>query len=96
MAINAESVACKDPECRGRAEPEQDGDHTYVECVQCGYAFGFQRVSTPSLNPGNTCSVGIPEDVRRAASQPMTHALAASAPPLLTIGRPHASTQNPA
>jgi hypothetical protein len=84
--INAESVPCADPQCRGRAEPEQDGDHLYFECITCGYAFGFTRSETV-LHPANTCAVGVPEDVRRAASQPMTNALRASAPPLLSIGR---------
>lgn len=85
--IQAESVPCADPQCRGRAEPEQDGDHLYFECVDCGYAFGFTRSETVLQQPAGTCSVGIPEDVRRAASQPMTNALAASGPPLLSIGR---------
>lgn len=86
MAIKAETVRCADPQCSGRAEPEQDGDHTYFECEDCGYAFGFTRLSV-SVQPAGACSVGIPEDVRRAASQPMTNALAASGPPLLSIGR---------
>jgi hypothetical protein len=90
MAVSAESVPCADPGCRGRAEPEQDGDHTYLECETCGYAFGFARVETVAVNPDGACSVGIPEDVRRAASQPMTNALAATQPPLLHIGRPDA------
>lgn len=86
--ISRDSVRCNDPACGGRAEPEQDGDHTYFECVECGYAFAFQRVETVAVNPEGRCSVGIPEDVRRAASQPMTNALAASRPlPLLSIGR---------
>jgi hypothetical protein len=88
--ISADSVPCADPGCRGRAEPEQDGDHTYFECVTCGYGFGFQRVETIAVNRDGQCSVGIPEDVRRAASQPMTNALAASQPPLLSIGRRNA------
>jgi hypothetical protein len=85
--INAESVPCTDPQCRGRAEPEQDGDHLYFECLTCGYAFGFTRSETVAVNPDGACAVGVPEDVRRAASQPMTNALRASGPPLLSIGR---------
>lgn len=85
--IKAESVRCADPECSGRAEPEQDGDHTYFECEECGYAFGFTRLETVAVQPDGACSVGVPEDLRRAASQPMTKALRASGPPLLSIGR---------
>lgn len=89
--ISRDSVRCTDPECSGRAEPEQDGDYTYHECLECGYAFGFQRIETLVANPADHCSVGIPEDVRRAASRPMTKALTASQPlPLLTIGRRNA------
>lgn len=88
MAIKADSVPCADPGCRGRAEPEQDGDHLYFECEECGYAFGFTRSETLAAQPDDVCSVGISEDVRRAASRPMTNALAASQPqPLLSIGR---------
>jgi tRNA(Ile2) C34 agmatinyltransferase TiaS len=85
--IKAESVRCADPQCGGRAEPEQDGDHLYFECTDCGYAFGFSRMETALQQSTGTCAVGIPEDVRRAASQPMTDALTASGPPLLSIGR---------
>lgn len=89
--ISADSRPCADPRCNGRAEPEQDGDHTYLECETCGYCFGFERAETVAVNSEGTCSVGIPEDVRRAASRPMTNALAASQPPLLSIGRRHAT-----
>ncbi len=84
----AETTTCADPACNGRAEPEQDGDHTYFECPECGYAFGFTRLSTVAVQQDGACAVGVPEDLRRAASQPMTNALAASQPlPLLSIGR---------
>lgn len=85
--IKVDSVPCADPQCRGRAEPEQDGDHTYFECEDCGYAFGFARTKTVAVNRDGACAVGVPEAVRRAASQPMTNALAAAGPPLLSIGR---------
>lgn len=85
--LAAEAVPCTDPECGGQAEPEQDGDHAYYECLRCGYSFGFTRTETLALNPDGACSVGIPENLRRAASQPMTNALARSQPPLLSIGR---------
>jgi hypothetical protein len=84
--INAESVPCADPECGGQAEPEQDGNYLYFECA-CGHTFGFTRSETVLVDPTGACAVGIPEDVRRAASQPMTNALRASGPPLLSIGR---------
>lgn len=91
-ATSAEAVACKDPACPGLAEPEQDGDHTYYECDLCGYSFGFERAETVAVNPDGACSVGIPESVRRVASQPMTNVLAAQPQlPLLTIGRPRAT-----
>lgn len=83
----AETVPCTDPGCGGQAEPEQDGDHIYYECLTCGYTFGFTRTENLLVQPGGACAVGVPEDVRRAASQPMTKALAASGPPLLSIGR---------
>ena len=86
--IAAESVPCTDPACGGRAEPETDGDHTYFECPACGYTFGFTRTGNVLANPADACAVGIPEDLRRAASRPMTDALRASTPlPLLSIGR---------
>jgi hypothetical protein len=86
--IAAESVPCADPQCRGRAEPEEDGDHTYFECLECSYAFGFTRTETVLAYRDGSCAVGVPEDIRRAASQPMTNALRASDPlPLLSIGR---------
>lgn len=86
--INAETVPCADPACGGRAEPEQDGDHLYYDCTQCGYTFGFTRTDTTLAHRDNTCAVGIPEDIRRAASEPMTQALRKTTPlPLLSIGR---------
>lgn len=86
--LKADTVPCNDPGCRGRAEPEQDGDHTYFECLECGYAFGFTRLETVAVQRDGACAVGVPEDIRRAASLPMTNALAASQPlPLLSIGR---------
>lgn len=86
--IKADSTPCADPGCRGRAEPEQGGDYTFFECETCGYAFGFTRTGNALANSNGACAVGVPEDIRRAASQPMTNALAASQPlPLLSIGR---------
>jgi len=69
------------------AEPEQDGEHCYYSCPTCGYLFGFStaRLSLTAQNDG-ACAVGVPEDVRRAASAPMRNVLAAQGP-LLTIGK---------
>lgn len=76
------------PACRHPAEPEQDGDLTYHDCGTCGYIFGFTRI-TPTLSAenSNTCAVGVPEAIRRAASAPAEATLAGNrALPLLTIG----------
>lgn len=72
-----ELVPCIDPECGDMAEPEQDGDHRYYACG-CGMEFGYSRMQTTVLaeDADGNCSVGIPEDVRRAASQPMLTAMA--------------------
>lgn len=85
-----EAVACADPECGATAEPEQDGEHRYYECPACGFAFGYQRLRPQAVgvNPDGACAVGIPEDVRRRASQPFETAQARTRLPLLTIGRP--------
>lgn len=77
------AATCPDPDCvdehgnPSTAEPETDGDTGYHACVTCGYLFGWQHTQP---YPDNSCAVGIPEHVRRAASPP-------PAPPLLTIGR---------
>ncbi len=77
---------CPDPDCvdeQGNpspAEPETDGDTGYHACTRCGYLFGWHTTRAPY--PGDSCAVGIPEAVRRAASPPR-------ALPLLTIGRRH-------
>lgn len=66
---------CADPECLaesgpGTAEPEQDGDHRYFICQVCGFEFGWDRMPTETLAVGQdgSCSVGVPEEVRKAAS----------------------------
>lgn len=93
------AVPCFDPECldehgnRSTAEPEQDGEHRYHACTTCGYTFGYHRVpaTTITAKSGDTCAVGIPEDLRRSASAAMQHALDNSTP-LLQIGRRDAPT----
>lgn len=79
------AVTC--PSCGGPdAEPEQDGDVAYFVCAEnCGFEFGWHRITTQ--NTDEHCAVGIPEAVRRRASAPAEHALAASQPPLLQIGK---------
>lgn len=93
MASNGwrdQAVACGDPECvdaagnPSLAEPEHDGDHRYYCCTTCGFTFGFSRIPAEAQNDG-ACAVGIPEDIRRAASAATEQAL--NATPLLQIGR---------
>lgn len=55
---------CRDPECSGVAEPEVDGAYRYLECVECGYQFAYERVDLPD----DTCGLGVPEEIRRMAS----------------------------
>jgi hypothetical protein len=81
----ADTRPCADPSCSGTAEPEQDGDHAYHVCDTCQYHFGYTRI-TVGLQPGDPCSIGIPEATRRAHSRPMTDTRP-STPPLLQIGR---------
>lgn len=65
---------CGDPDCDGTAEPEGDQELRYFSCDVCGFEFGYQRVTTELAEVGG-CSLGIPADVRRAASAPMERAL---------------------
>lgn len=72
---------CFDPSCAaegGVGEPEQDGDHRYFTCTLCGNDYGWERVETSVLveAPDGSCSVGVPESIRRAASGGMEKALA--------------------
>jgi hypothetical protein len=62
---------CRDPECAGVAEVEVDGDHRYFECMECGFCFGYERIS---VSTDETCAIGVPEDLRRSASAPMEQA----------------------
>lgn len=89
------AVACFDPECvdedgnRSVAEPEQDGEHQYHHCTVCGYDFGFRKAvpTAVAVNSDGVCAVGVPEDLRRAASAAMQTAIAQDTGPLLQIGR---------
>jgi hypothetical protein len=90
-----EQRPCFDPDCGGIAEPEQDGEHCkYWSCADCGNDFGFERLQPNVIteDADGTCQVGIPEAIRRSASQGMTKAIseeAARAPVEigLTIGK---------
>jgi hypothetical protein len=41
--------------CGGPAEPEQDGDVTYLACPECGGEFGHRKLSS-----GAFCAAGLP------------------------------------
>lgn len=89
-------VYCVDPECldpatgvRSIAEPEQDGDHLFYECVTCGFAFGWEKKPQTVATEGS-CAIGVPEDIRRAASAGMDAAMTAGLSPTekpVTLGR---------
>lgn len=70
---------CPDQECGGLAEPESDLELHFYACSECGYEFGYQRVSDEEAD---TCQLGVSEDVRRAASAPAERALAQQAGPV--------------
>lgn len=76
--IMSQEVPCPDPECGGRAFPEQDGDHIYYECEDCGFNFGYERAPQPAVtgDAQGACSIGVPESIRRAASKHMENAMA--------------------
>lgn len=70
-------------------EPELDGDLQYYECEECGHTWGWKKIE--ATDPGS-CSLGVPEDVRRRASVGMESTLSRGAPviagPTLKIGPP--------
>lgn len=68
-------TTCADPDCGGRAEAEQDGDHSYYSCIDCGFEFGYERIQS-ELREVDSCAIGVPESVRKAASGPMEQAIA--------------------
>lgn len=77
----AEERPCTDPSCDGTAEPEQDGDHRYWSCPECGMDFGYEKVETSVIaeDSSGNCSVGVPEEIRRQASSGMEQAMAQEA-----------------
>lgn len=73
------AALCGDPECvdpitgaRSIAEPEQDGEHQYLSCAVCGFEYGWRLVQTST---DSACAIGVPEEVRKAASFNMEQAL---------------------
>jgi len=87
-----EDQPCRDEECGGTAEVEVDGDHKFYVCNDCGFEFGYEKVQTPNIGTaGDSCAVGVPETIRRAASGGMEGAMAAEAskaPVPLTLKMP--------
>lgn len=84
-----EELPCANPDCDEEAvEPETDGDVRYWECGECGYAWGYERLSEATKIEG-TCALGVPESLRKAASAPAEGALRKSGVVDLgmTIGR---------
>jgi tRNA(Ile2) C34 agmatinyltransferase TiaS len=60
-----EVKVCPDPECGGRAVPEQDGELVYWQCEDCGYEFDYDQQRNPDAD---ACQLGIPDGVRRAVA----------------------------
>lgn len=61
-----EKLTC--PNCGKDAEPEGTTDLRWWECTdpECGYEFGYARLPQPD----SSCQLGVPAQVRRAASVP--------------------------
>lgn len=94
IETEARLTFCADPECvdadghRSLAEPEQDGEHQWSECVTCGYQFGWAKVQLPQME--GACAIGVPEAVRVA------FATAQTAPPGdAPVGTPVTLTRKP-
>lgn len=70
MESYEQNVFCIDSDCGGIAEPEEDlaegGILRYYVCRTCGTEFGYELKKDDAA--AGTCSMGIPEPVRRAAS----------------------------
>lgn len=77
---DAAVTLCRDPECGGVADEEQDGLLRFLACPRCGYEFDHRYLSGGASE--QTCAVGIPEDLRRRASP-----RAGAGPVLVQIGR---------
>lgn len=76
-----ETRPCRDEECPGSADPEQDGDTRYWACTLCGMEFGFERTPQPVQD---ACAIGVAPEVRQRFSSP---ADGRPAPVPISIGR---------
>ena len=88
--ITEDLVPCRDPDCQGQAEEEVDGNVRYRVCLTCGFEFAYERVEV--AGDQEVCQIGIPEDLRRAASGPMEEAMAPKMLPL-TVRTPNHDQQ---
>jgi hypothetical protein len=75
LELEDDLIPCRDPECAGQAEEEVDGDVRYRVCQACGFEFAYERIEVGGEQ--GVCQIGVPEDLRRAASGPMEEAMAA-------------------
>ena len=65
---------CIYDDCPGVPESEMDGGYFYFSCPECGSEWGYRQL--PSKVDDESCGIGVPVDVRRAASTPMEAAIA--------------------
>lgn len=74
IQVQADARACANPECENpMVEPDTDGEVSYFECEMCGFAFGYQKL--PGMRIEGSCALGVPEQVRKAASAPYEKAV---------------------
>jgi hypothetical protein len=78
--ITEDLVPCRDPDCDGLGEEEVDGNVRYRVCLTCGFEYAYERVEISGEQ--EVCAIGVPEALRRAASEPMERAMAPKAIPL--------------
>lgn len=76
------------PSCGGRAELEEEDGTRKWACFSCGYEFGFLQ-----LEQADSCSLGVPESVRREFQDVMDYQdrqlrPAVLFPPVIPVGRP--------
>jgi hypothetical protein len=78
-------VPCRDPDCSGLGEEEVDGNVRYRVCTTCGFEYAYERVEVSGTQ--EVCAIGVPEALRRAASEPMEQAMRPKTIPL-TVRNP--------
>jgi hypothetical protein len=83
-------VPCRDPDCDGLGEEEVDGNVRYRVCQSCGFEYAYERVEI--AGDQEVCAIGVPEELRRAASGPMEQAMAPKSIPL-TVRNPRDDNQ---